>query len=190
MKHSQEAAAAALIVEKDEEIVVDDEPKPEEVKDKEPVVDAVVVLDDNEDSQSKEPAAASDAEKACPEKPSEEPVAQATNGNVPQEVLVDVDPEIIVEEESQPAQEPMRIDEIKPLTTLEELQTWLHDKAPISDEQLRTLCITMDDFGRALKKVQPSAKREGFATVPDTTWDNVGSLRDIREELQMAILVG
>lgn len=37
--------------------------------------------------------------------------------------------------------------------------------------------------------VQPSAKREGFATVPDVTWDNVGALEAIREELSLAILV-
>ena len=40
----------------------------------------------------------------------------------------------------------------------------------------------------ALKHVQPSAKREGFATVPNTTWADVGALNDIREELSMAIL--
>ena len=37
--------------------------------------------------------------------------------------------------------------------------------------------------------MQPSAKREGFATVPDVTWDDVGALEDIREELSLAILV-
>ena len=41
----------------------------------------------------------------------------------------------------------------------------------------------------ALSRVTPSAKREGFATVPDTTWDDVGALEDIREELAMTILV-
>ena len=41
----------------------------------------------------------------------------------------------------------------------------------------------------ALTKVQPSAKREGFATVPGVTWDDIGALQDIRQELQMAILV-
>lgn len=40
-----------------------------------------------------------------------------------------------------------------------------------------------------MKTVQPSAKREGFATVPDVTWDDIGALSDVREELQMAILV-
>ena len=39
-----------------------------------------------------------------------------------------------------------------------------------------------------MKHVQPSAKREGFATVPNTTWDDIGALHDIREELSMAIL--
>ena len=37
--------------------------------------------------------------------------------------------------------------------------------------------------------VQPSAKREGFATVPDVTWDDIGALDDVREELKMSILV-
>ena len=41
----------------------------------------------------------------------------------------------------------------------------------------------------ALPRVQPSAKREGFATIPDVTWDDVGALRGVREELTMAILV-
>lgn len=41
-----------------------------------------------------------------------------------------------------------------------------------------------------MASVQPSAKREGFATVPDVTWGDVGALQDIREELSMAILVG
>jgi ribosome biogenesis ATPase len=75
-------------------------------------------------------------------------------------------------------------------TELLELVAWLHDKQrPLSDQQLNELHVELDDFKQALKCVQPSAKREGFATVPDVTWDDVGSLRDIREELQMTILV-
>ena len=45
-------------------------------------------------------------------------------------------------------------------------------------------------FQAALCVVQPSAKREGFVTVPDVTWADVGALVDVREELSMAILVG
>ena len=35
--------------------------------------------------------------------------------------------------------------------------------------------------------MQPSVRREGFATTPDVTWDDVGSLGDVREELLFAI---
>lgn len=59
----------------------------------------------------------------------------------------------------------------------------------LSEEELIGLSILMSDFQAALSIVQPSAKREGFATVPDVTWENVGALQEIREELTMAILV-
>lgn len=72
---------------------------------------------------------------------------------------------------------------------LEEMISWLHDTPPLSQSQLEALHVERSDFEQALKCVQPSAKREGFATVPDVTWDDVGSLQDIRDELQMAILV-
>jgi len=59
----------------------------------------------------------------------------------------------------------------------------------LSEEELAGLSILMSDFQAGLASVQPSAKREGFATVPDVSWENVGALQDIREELTMAILV-
>lgn len=76
-----------------------------------------------------------------------------------------------------------------PKTPLEQLIHWLHNDAPLTSDELLDLKITMEDFACAIKCVQPSAKREGFATVPDVTWNDIGSLRDIREELQMTILV-
>lgn len=73
--------------------------------------------------------------------------------------------------------------------TLDEMLNWLsNDNPPIDEAQLKNLSITMGDFYAAVKLVQPSAKREGFLTVPDVTWDDIGSLRDIREELQLAVL--
>lgn len=65
---------------------------------------------------------------------------------------------------------------------------WIRNKLPISEEYLKDLCIIKDDITLSLKRVQPSSKREGFATVPDVTWDDVGSLKDVREDLQLAIL--
>uniref|UniRef100_UPI0037E933F1 nuclear valosin-containing protein-like isoform X2 n=1 Tax=Semicossyphus pulcher TaxID=241346 RepID=UPI0037E933F1 len=58
----------------------------------------------------------------------------------------------------------------------------------LSEEELAGLSILMSDFQLSLSSIQPSAKREGFATVPDVTWEDVGALQDIREELTMAIL--
>lgn len=57
------------------------------------------------------------------------------------------------------------------------------------EDQLQKLCIEMNDFIVALPSVQPSAKREGFVTIPDVTWADIGALEDVREELTMAILV-
>lgn len=72
--------------------------------------------------------------------------------------------------------------------TLDIMITRLKDKTPLSVEVLNTVSITSEDFKVALSRVQPSSKREGFVTVPDTTWDDIGALGPIREELTMAIL--
>ena len=59
---------------------------------------------------------------------------------------------------------------------------------PLTEEQLECLSITMEDFLNAIKRVQPSAKREGFATVPNVTWKEVGALKDVRDELELSIV--
>ncbi|CAB4255577.1 similar to Saccharomyces cerevisiae YLL034C RIX7 Putative ATPase of the AAA family, required for export of pre-ribosomal large subunits from the nucleus [Maudiozyma barnettii] len=59
---------------------------------------------------------------------------------------------------------------------------------PLTDSQLEQLSIRYEDFLKALPTIQPTAKREGFATVPDVTWANVGALSKIRIELNMAIV--
>uniref|UniRef100_A0A8C5W8B1 Nuclear VCP like n=1 Tax=Microcebus murinus TaxID=30608 RepID=A0A8C5W8B1_MICMU len=71
---------------------------------------------------------------------------------------------------------------------LQSLLVLLRDQDPLSEEQMQGLCIELNDFIVALSSVQPSAKREGFVTVPNVTWADIGALEDIREELTMAIL--
>ncbi|XP_069464745.1 nuclear valosin-containing protein-like isoform X4 [Ambystoma mexicanum] len=71
---------------------------------------------------------------------------------------------------------------------LQKLLELLKQQIPLDEQQLQKLCIEMNDFIVALASVQPSAKREGFATVPDVTWADIGALEEIREELTMAIL--
>ncbi|KAI7867498.1 AAA-domain-containing protein, partial [Spinellus fusiger] len=61
-------------------------------------------------------------------------------------------------------------------------------KQPLSAEQLESLAVNYNDFTLALKKVQPSAKREGFATVPDVTWDDIGALEDVRKALHWNVV--
>ncbi|KAJ9477455.1 Ribosome biogenesis ATPase RIX7 [Pseudozyma hubeiensis] len=60
--------------------------------------------------------------------------------------------------------------------------------SPLTDAQLAPLAITNADFLVALPSVQPSSKREGFATVPDVSWADVGALHSTRDELSMAIV--
>ena len=55
-------------------------------------------------------------------------------------------------------------------------------------EDMEAIAVTNDDFLTALPKIQPSSKREGFATIPDTTWADIGALRPVREELLTAIV--
>ncbi|KAI0035509.1 P-loop containing nucleoside triphosphate hydrolase protein [Vararia minispora EC-137] len=59
---------------------------------------------------------------------------------------------------------------------------------PLTSTQLEPICITAADFSLALRQVQPSAQREGFATVPDVTWADIGALRATRAELHMAVV--
>jgi ribosome biogenesis ATPase len=61
--------------------------------------------------------------------------------------------------------------------------------ARLTEAQLAPLTITNTDFLTAVPKIQPSSKREGFATVPDVTWDAIGALQSIRQELQMSIVL-
>ncbi|CUS08415.1 unnamed protein product [Tuber aestivum] len=58
----------------------------------------------------------------------------------------------------------------------------------LTEKQLDSLYVTLPDFLAALPKIQPSTKREGFATVPDVTWADVGALESIKVEMRRAIV--
>lgn len=58
----------------------------------------------------------------------------------------------------------------------------------LSENEVSGFAVSRADFREALKTVQPSAKREGFATVPNVTWADIGALSTVREELEMAIV--
>ncbi|KAJ5610771.1 hypothetical protein N7510_007490 [Penicillium lagena] len=63
-----------------------------------------------------------------------------------------------------------------------------HAKETPIGEETETVLVSNADFFTALPKIQPSSKREGFATIPDTTWADIGALGGVRDELSTAIV--
>ncbi len=57
----------------------------------------------------------------------------------------------------------------------------------IPAELLEDLKVTGADFDEARKHVEPSAMREVLVEVPDVTWDDVGGLDDVKQELKEAV---
>ncbi len=56
---------------------------------------------------------------------------------------------------------------------------------PLTRAELAGLAITAADFEAAVQKVQPSVRREGFATTPDVTWNDIGALSDVSPSMQI-----
>lgn len=63
----------------------------------------------------------------------------------------------------------------------------LDEEEPIPNEVLEKLQITRADIKEALKFVRPSALREVFVEIPNITWDHVGGLKDVKQELIEAV---
>ena len=61
------------------------------------------------------------------------------------------------------------------------------EQEKISSEILQKIVINDDDFRDALKEVRPSALREVLVQIPNVTWDDVGGLESLKEELQEAV---
>ncbi|HXG14297.1 MAG TPA: CDC48 family AAA ATPase [Candidatus Nitrosotenuis sp.] len=61
------------------------------------------------------------------------------------------------------------------------------DQEKISAEILQKIKITDEDFKEALKDVRPSALREVLVQIPNVTWDDVGGLDSLKEELKEAV---
>lgn len=57
----------------------------------------------------------------------------------------------------------------------------------IPTEILEQMEVTNDDFLDASKEVQPSALREVFVTIPNVTYDQIGGLEEIINELQEVV---
>lgn len=58
---------------------------------------------------------------------------------------------------------------------------------PIPTEVLEKMEVTMDDFKKALKDIEPSAIREFFVEVPKVTWNDIGGLEEVKQALREAV---
>ncbi|KAH8694780.1 P-loop containing nucleoside triphosphate hydrolase protein [Ilyonectria robusta] len=48
--------------------------------------------------------------------------------------------------------------------------------------------LNLADFKTAFKNFTPSLRKEGFTPIPNITWNQVGALHDVREQLRMSII--
>ncbi|BFF97744.1 nuclear valosin-containing protein-like [Drosophila madeirensis] len=133
---------------------------------------------DKDKSQVEEEKADGDTEKGA---------EGTTNGQTPDkpsDAAMEVDEVPPPQKQKQQQQESTANDYYEP--TLAELTNFLDN--PPEEFSDPNFCLTLEDFMDAIKVMQPSAKREGFITVPDTTWEDIGALQDIRDELKLAVL--
>ncbi|WNY26089.1 CDC48 family AAA ATPase [Methanolapillus millepedarum] len=57
----------------------------------------------------------------------------------------------------------------------------LDEKIP--DSILEDLVVMRDDFEQALKKSEPSALREIYVEIPEISWNNIGGLDDVKQQI-------
>ncbi|KAI0525057.1 hypothetical protein KFK09_004447 [Dendrobium nobile] len=67
----------------------------------------------------------------------------------------------------------------------ENVDWWRH---PWSPEEIENLSFTMLDFEEATKLVQPSTRREGFSSIPNIKWEDVGGLDSLKKEINRYII--
>ncbi|KAL2320300.1 hypothetical protein Fmac_029269 [Flemingia macrophylla] len=70
--------------------------------------------------------------------------------------------------------------------TVEHAEDWWRE--PWLSEEIDKLAIKMSDFEEAVKVVQPSSRREGFSTIPNVKWEDVGGLDVLRQEFERYIV--
>ncbi|KIX04608.1 uncharacterized protein Z518_05478 [Rhinocladiella mackenziei CBS 650.93] len=74
------------------------------------------------------------------------------------------------------------------VTSLRRLIKYTDENPPEQNSDDAVISITFDDFLTALPQIQPSALREGFATIPSTTFSSIGALDSHISELTSTII--
>ncbi len=63
----------------------------------------------------------------------------------------------------------------------------LEEEQEIPKEVMESLRVTMNDFKAGLKNVSPSAMREVLVEVPNVNWEDIGDLKDAKQQLKEAV---
>lgn len=61
------------------------------------------------------------------------------------------------------------------------------DEEEIPPEVLEKINVNMNDFSDALREIAPSAIREVLIEVPNVSWDDIGGLEEVKQELIEAV---
>ncbi|GKE32097.1 cell division control protein 48 homolog C-like protein [Tanacetum coccineum] len=69
--------------------------------------------------------------------------------------------------------------------SIENEDWWKKEWTP---KEMEKLSIMMSDFEMAAKLVQPSTRREGFSSIPNVKWEDVGGLVSLRREFEHYIV--
>lgn len=64
----------------------------------------------------------------------------------------------------------------------------IRDTSLPEPEGYASLSMPMSAFTAVLPNITPSSKREGFTTVPDTTWSDIGALANVRSVLSTLVV--
>ncbi len=58
---------------------------------------------------------------------------------------------------------------------------------PIPSEIIQEITIRDEDFNKAINMIEPSAMREVMVEIPDASWEDIGGLEEIKQELREAV---
>ncbi|KAF7509890.1 hypothetical protein GJ744_007401 [Endocarpon pusillum] len=99
---------------------------------------------------------------------------------------VDMDSAVSKDQIHAPCAEPNPVSSV--VTSLRKLIKYTKETSPSSATEPDAIEISQKDFLTSLPLVQPSALREGFATIPTTTFADIGALGQHRTELLSTII--
>lgn len=73
------------------------------------------------------------------------------------------------------------------MNAIRKIMPEINELEQIPSETILDLKVSMDDFIAALSEIVPSTTREVFVEVPNVSWDDIGGLENIKNELKKAV---